>query len=493
MNSRPLLTTLIGSLCIFLIARLTVADSLNNVIETYIWQLTAPAWITGKPLWSTVLSFHAQPPGLVMLQWAAANLRPDIIGLSLMLAAAVFVSCCGVIATCITKSRIAGLLTALVVAFEPATLLYSHWFFSSIYLAAFLSLNVLFVRRWAATGNSAWLAWAAFILATASLFHAAYFGAFLVFVALMLLYPPVRRFEFRRPGFAIPLLFAAFAAFFTPLKNFTVFGFFSPSSWGPINIANVYTKDRHVWQNCQSRVLKSPRKIGDFGGSKAAAFRDTLNQDMLFQRAKPNRGVNLNHLDVLQCADITKFLKQFDPMAATLNIVRGLTEAIILPAWDYPWVGERNLEKIKPLIKLYELYVTRGDEVEYRYYASIDERPDDWLESIPSLSSVLLAVSVIFASVTLIADVGIFWRRSGSLVAVDVARKQIGHIYPCFLALLILTIFIFASGQELNRVKFSLTPLFIATVLEALRRYASLEIPDWLRKLRLSCPLGKSH
>lgn len=493
MSSRPLLTTLIGSLCVFVIARLTVADSLTNVVSTLVWQLTAPAWITGKSLWSTVLSFHAQPPGLVMLQWAAANVWPNIIGLSLLLAVAVFVCCCGVIATCVTKSRVAGILTALVIAFAPATLLYSHWFFSSIYLAAFLSLNVLFVRRWAVTGNSSWLAWAAFMLATASLFHAAYFGAFLVVVTLILLSPPVRRFELRRPGFAIPLLFAVLVAFFTPLKNFTVFGFFSPSSWGLINIANVYTKDRFIWQDCQYRVLNSRRKIGDFGKSKAAAFREILNQDMLFQTAKPNGEVNLNHLDVMQCANRKKFIKQFSVRTATLNVVRSLTEAIILPAWDYPWVGGHNLDRIKYLVKPYELYVTRGDEVEFLYYANIDERPDDWLERLPSLSSMLMAVTVIFACVTLIADFARFWRRSASPVAVDTARRQIVQIYPCILALLILAIFVFASGQELNRVKFSLTPLFLATVLEAFRRYAGLAVPDWLRKLRLSCPLGKSH
>lgn len=493
MNGRPLLATLIGSLCVFLIARLTVADSLTNVVSTRVWQLSAPAWLTGKSLWSTVLSFHAQPPALVMLQWAAANVWPNVIGVSLLLAVAIFVCCCGVIAACITKSRVAGILTALVIAFAPATLLYSHWFFSSIYLAAFLSLNVLFVRRWAVTGNSAWLAWAAFILATASLFHAAYFGAFLVVVTLMLLYSPVRRFELRRPAFAIPLLFAAFIAFFTPVKNFIVFGFFSPSSWGLINIANVYTKDRFIWQDCRYRVLNSQRKIGDFGGSKAAAFREILNQDMLFQTAKPNGEVNLNHLDVMQCTDRTKFIKKFSSRAATLNVVRSLTEAVILPAWDYPWVGAQNLKRIKYLVKPYELYVMRGDEVEFRYYDNIDERPDDWLASLPSLSSLLIAVTVIFACLTLIADFGRFWRCPGGPAAVHTTRRQITQIYPCILALLILAIFVFASGQELNRVKFSLTPLFVATVLEAFRRYADFAVPDWLRKLRLSCPLGKSH
>jgi len=480
MSRRPFITTLIGSLCIFLVARLTVGDPLSYVINPQLWQLTSPAWITGKSLWSTVLSFHAQPPGLLVLQWFEANLAAGIIHYTLVLAAAVFVCCSGVIATGITNSWKAGLLTTMIVAFQPATLLYSHWFFSSIYLAALLSLSVVSVQAWARTGKGILLVAAAFALALASLFHAAYLLAFVVLIFLALGFPKVRNVELRRLKFAVPLLLATAIAFFTPVKNLTVFGFFSTSSWAPLNLANDYTDERFIWQKCQSKVLHSDRQPGDYSDSAAAAYRGILNKDMLFQPRKPGGRVNLNHLDVMQCIDGSYFLEEFDITSAFLNIARAISETIALPAWDYQWLGQENLKKILNTVRLYELYVTRAHDVDYRYYMNIEKRPDGWLRSLPSFASVLFSVTVIFSCTILMAGFIQFWRRAGRDEITDTMRAHIARIYPCVLALLVLTIFVFASGQELNRVKFSLTPLFIAIMFGAMQRCA----PIWLRRLR---------
>jgi len=480
MSRSPFLTTLIGSLCIFVVARLTVGDPLSYVISPQLWQLASPTWITGKSLWSTILSFHAQPPGLIVLQWFEANLAAGIIQYTLVFAAAVFVCCSGVIATGITNNWKAGLLTTLIVAFQPATLLYSHWFFSSIYLAALLSLSVVSAQAWARTGNGLLLVAAAFTLAVASLFHAAYLLAFVVLVFLAVGFRKLRNDELRRLKFAAPLCLATAIAFFTPVKNLTVFGYFSTSSWGPVNLANVYTDERFIWQKCQSKVLHSDRQPGDYGNSAAAAYRDILNSDMLFQPRKPSGPVNLNHLDVMQCIDGSFFLERFDLASAFLNIARAISETIALPAWDYQWLGQENLKKILNIVRLYELYATRAHDVGYRYYVDIEKRQDGWLKSLPSFASLLFSVTVIFSCTILLAGFIQFWRRAGGNGTSDAMRAHIARIYPCVLALLILTIFVFASGQELNRVKFSLTPLFIAIIFGAMQRCA----PIWLRRLR---------
>lgn len=466
MARKEVLATAFGALCIFVIARLIFAGTLTVAVNEGYWQLTAPAWITGKSLWSTVLSFHAQPPGLLTMQWLAANLSPKIIDLSLLLAAAVYVCSCGLIAATVTNSRVVGLLTALVISFQPSTLLYSHWFFSPIYLAAFVSVSLLLVLAWARSGNAVWLAWTACLLSLASLFHSAYLAAFVCFFCLALLYPPIRRLEFRRPGFVIPLAFAASIAVFAPVKNFIVFGFFSASSWAPLNLANVYTTEKYIWQNCQATVRKSGRRPNDYGASKAANFSDMLNQDMLFRPVKPGGAVNLNHLDVTKCREAARFIEQFDIGSAVLNTGRAMLETIALPAWDYQWLGTDNLEKIEPIVRLYELYISRANDVEYRYYVNIEKRPDNWLESLPSLSSILFSTLVIFGCVTLLAEFAQHLRYTRKDTLDEAARRQLAQVYPCLLALLLLSIFVFASAQELNRIKFGLSPLFIAIILE---------------------------
>ena len=129
MGRRELLPTAFGALCIFAGAQLVFARELDFLSYEDLWQLAPPAWLLDKSLWSVILSFHAQPPGLVTLQWASVNLSPLVIDVSLLFAAATYVCCSGAIAAAITGKRAVGLLTATFLSLHPSTLLYSHWFF----------------------------------------------------------------------------------------------------------------------------------------------------------------------------------------------------------------------------------------------------------------------------------------------------------------------------------------------------------------------------
>lgn len=469
MSRRDLLATALGALCIFALVQVSFAGSLSIIAYEHLWQLAAPAWLVDKSLWSVVLSFHSQPPGMLILQWAAANLTPKVIEFSLLFAAVAYVCCCSLIAAIVTGSRLIGLLAATYIALHPSTLLYSHWFFSPVYLAAFLSVNVILVLQWARTGDGRFLAWALVVLSLASVFHAAYLVAFVCFASLVVLFPPIRRTELRRPRFYVPLVIAASIAFFAPVKNLIVFDIFTPSSWSPLNLATVYTK-KNPWNRCKAAILASDRAPNDFGSSRAAYFSGVLDEDLLFRPTKPKGAANLNHIEVLNCRERVQLAADFDFGAMGINLARAAFETLALPAWDYHWLGRHNLERTQNIVKIHELYVSRSTNPEFHYYRPERRGSVKWLLNSISLSSVVLSVIVIFCGADLLRTFVQRMRRRGD--AFDyLERRELALAYSCLLALLILSVMFLANGQELNRMKFSMSPLFTVVFFEGLRRF----------------------
>ena len=480
MSRRDLLTTVVGALSIFAAVRLVFAGSLEVVADTRLWQLTAPEWLVGKSLWPVILSFHAQPPGLLTLQWAAANFSPHFIDGSLLLAAAIYVGSSSVIAAAVTGSRVVGLLTALYIGLHPSTLLYSQWFFSPIYLAACVGLTLVLVLSWARSGQATYVLWAAVVLAVASWFHAAYLVAFIFLACLLPIYLWGWRPDIRKIGIVAPLLFATLLAFFAPAKNYVIFGTFAASSWAPLNIATFYTTENY-WERCEADIRASTRKVDDYGPLPAASFAKSLDRDLLFRRDKPQGGVNMNHLDVLKCRDSFRLLDDIDLAAVGVNLVRALIETIALPAWDYHWLGKTNLEKISNVVKFYEFYAGRAKKPEYLYYKFENRKSSLWLIEILSVPNIVISIVVISCFGAVIID---FFRslnphRAGLSSALS--RRRLSVTFAGMLALLILGVMIFANGQELNRMKFSLTPLFVALLGDAVRR---LIVHHRVRRLR---------
>lgn len=469
MSRRDLLVTAIEALCIFAVVRLVFAGTLDIVADEHLWQLAAPDWLVGKSLWSIILSFHAQPPGLLTLQWAAVNLSPLVIDVSLLLAAATYVGCSGVVAVMVTNSRVAGQLVALYISLHPSTLLYSHWFFSPIYLAACVGLTLVLIMGWARSGNAAYFFWAAVVLAVASLFHAGYLAAVLFLACLLPVYLWRWRPDIRKAGLIAPVLLATLLAFFAPVKNYVIFGTFAASSWAPLNIATFYTTEKY-WERCEADIRASTRKMGDYGTLRAASFAQALDQDLLFHRDKPRGVVNMNHIDVLKCRDSFQLLKDFDLDAVGVNLVRALVEAVALPAWDYQWLGARNLERISNIVKFYEFYTGRAENPEYLYYKFDRLQSSLWLAEIISVPNILISIVIIscFGAVLIDFIRSLNPHRAG--IPTALSRRRLSVTFAGMLALVILGVMIFANGQELNRMKFPLTPLFIALLGDAVRR-----------------------
>jgi hypothetical protein len=480
MNRRDLSSTAGGALCIFAIVHVVIAGSLDVVSYEHLWQLAPPAWLVDKSLWSVIVSFHAQPPGLITLQWAGANLSPKIIELSLLLSAAAYVCCSGVIAAAVTKSRIIGLLTALYISLHPSTLLYSHWFFSPIYLSAFVAITLVLILYWARSGNVAFLAWALVVLSLASLFHAAYLPALLfsLFLMLFLLFQSNGLAGLKRPGIFIPMIFSLAIGFFAPVKNYVVFDIFASSSWGRLNLAKLYT-DQDPWARCEQAVRASKAKPARPGNTERSGYAGLMDADLLFAPVKPRGAVNLNHVAVLQCQESTALLARINSRSIGGNFLRAGFELFTVPAWDYKWLGSANLRRIEPLVKTFELFVSRGVNPRFLHYSKKERGNEDHARpegpmSLVSIATVVMSVLVIFSwsAVTfrILAGAPRIWRGGVSIDPGDAAVRAYAAVaYACLLAGLILAIMILANGEELNRMRFSMSPLFLAALGWAVR------------------------
>lgn len=478
MDRRDLSSTAAGALCIFAVVQLVIARDLGVVFYEHLWQLSPPAWLADKSLWSVILSFHAQPPGLLTLQWAEVNLSAGIMDLSLLLSAAAYVCCCGVIAAAITKSRVAGLLAALYISLHPATLLYSHWFFSPIYLAAFVSISLVLVLNWARSGNAVFLAWSLVALSLASLFHAAYLPALLFSLFLLPFVPSIRFSGLKRPGVLIPIIFSLAIGFFAPAKNFVLFDIFSSSSWVRLNLAKLYT-DQRPWTRCEQTIRASSAGRDRLVNAGASSYAASLDRDLLFEPVKPRGKTNFNHVAILQCQKSTPLLARIDFERMQTNFFRAGFELFTLPAWDYKWLGGANLRKVKSLVKAFELFVGRGNDPRFLYYNKNDGGWSGGPMSLVSVATIVISILVIFSGAAilfrLLAGVLRYWRGNLPVEPSDPAtREYAATAFACLLAGLILAVMIFASGEELNRMRFSISPLFVAILAWAVR--------TWLRR-----------
>ena len=455
----------IGSV-FFFAAQLVFGRDLPLVTDETLWQVTDARFLAGKPLWTLLVSYHAQPPGLLILQWLEANLWPGVLRSTML--AAEWAAICGMaaIAQLLVGRWWATGLVAAYAAFHPSTLLYGSWFFSSIYLYALVALTVVAIILWVRSGGTATLAVSCTLLAVAGQFHSVYAG---VCLAACVTVTSIFALSGRSAApcrWASRILLAVALALVAimPLKNYVLFDLFAPSSWGKLNISLVLTDVDH-FQICKKRVLEYEYRIQRIQGDTDRYY--WADRELLFTGVESSGGINMNHIEVLRCSRDITLQQDIDPIRIAKRMALAGFELVALPSWDYPQLGEAALRRLARLVSFYELFLPRGKDPSF-YYLKGDWRglPQRLLgsASLPTLSiSLLLAIVLVSDGRRMARFFGSKGVR-GALRPLMRTEAERLHVATALVWLLLAaadTAMVLANGQELNRMRFSLSPVLL--------------------------------
>ncbi|MET0535442.1 MAG: glycosyltransferase family 39 protein [Steroidobacter sp.] len=203
-------------------------------------QFIEPSLLTQR-LFESLWYYHAGPPmlnlvvGIALKMFGAqAMLAVGLLFhvLGLLLAIAVYALTCR-----LSHSRLAGLITAGLLVFSPAFVLYENWLMYSFPATALLTLSALALYQYVDTRRTGWCV-AFFSLLTAllltrSLFHLAWMVLVTGLLAVMM------REHWRQ------VLRAAFIPLLVIVlwygKNYYLFGMFGSSSWMGLGLSNIAT------------------------------------------------------------------------------------------------------------------------------------------------------------------------------------------------------------------------------------------------------------
>jgi hypothetical protein len=394
-----------------------------------------------------------------MLQWLDVNLVPGFMPAAGLAAYAVLVAASGLAVQALTGRDWAGLLAGLIAALSPSAILYSRFWFSTIFCAALIAVFAALVAIGARRRSGSALAAAGLALALAATFHTAFAGVLVVFVAVLLLALARNRSLSRRA--ALFSLLALAIAFATPLKNWLHFGVFTPSSWGPLNLVTAIS-GWSGWGECAEEVRRQPPP--DPGERRGAVL-------MTRALTEPDGGANYNHIVILDCARRIDIAAHFEPGPWLANLAHNGYFLLANPSWDYSFLGAANLSALEPLIAL-------ADPLRPGGRPSFDHPPGQSRTAFywSRLSPVTLLVTGL-ALLTAAASVAHLLLRLARPAIdseqrfADLAAALIGTVYLAYLALCLVT-----NGVEMNRLRFAVFPLELC-LLAAL----ALSLARWFR------------
>ncbi len=268
----------------------------------WFWQYIDPQWLREDALRS-VFYLHSQPPlwnlflaGVTQTCGDASRacFATAFSGFGLVLHLGLFA-----LMLRLRVDRRIALATVLVFAFTPASILYEHWLFYSLPLAALLVSTALVAARTVARKGRPgdlilFASLASVVVLTRSLFHLAWLVAVLAIVAWPL------RAHWRRVVACSCLPFMLCVALYA--KNAALFGHFASSSWMGISLARLAIEPLPL---AERRSLVASGRIGAVSlvkpFSPVGAYPPGLlegartDHPVLTERRKTTTAVNFNH------------------------------------------------------------------------------------------------------------------------------------------------------------------------------------------------------
>ncbi len=336
-SRNALLFALVIGSAFFGVAQHLTGRHLPLVIDESLWQVTDMRFLAGKSLWGLLLTYHAQPPGLLVLQWLEVNFLSGVIAVSLLAAEWAAVCGMGAIAQLLLRRWWATSLVTAYIAFHPSTLLYGNWFFSSAYLYALVALAVVAIILWVRSGRKAVLAVTGFLLAVAAQFHSAYYAVFFAAFAVVITMHAMSASSGASSGWASAIVLAAALVLVAimPLKNYILFDQLAPSSWGKLNISLVLNTIDY-FGICKNRVFEYENNIQKVKEDRKKYY--WADRELLFAGTESRGGININHVEVLRCSREIALLQNIDRYGSKTHYFAGF-EFIALPLLGRSRIG----------------------------------------------------------------------------------------------------------------------------------------------------------
>lgn len=330
-----------------------VAAAAGLRFETFdlsFWHFIDPAELVAAPLRS-LYHLHAQPPlfnaalAAALALFGDAHALPCYLVFALMSLATVLAA--AAVVTELARSRVAGLVTGLLILLSPALIAYGHVLFHALPAAFLTTTGVWAVHRAALRPGWARLALVAAIVTAAMLLWSVFHPVWLVLTTLWLVWAIDTARARVVAVMAVPLVLVAALI----VKNGVVFGVWELSSWTGMNLARITVH----------QIPKAEREAAIAAGelspvSRMRPFAELRRYGevpdpaptgipMLDRPFKSDRAINLHHLKYIEIsrryrADALQVMRT-RPVAYLRAVVKGFWLLYLHPATDFVVVDEQ--------------------------------------------------------------------------------------------------------------------------------------------------------